>query len=129
MNEIKYYDTDMELMENFFIQITLEDDKQKVYVEKHENMSRDDFEEYYGKITDRLVHLKLMPMESKPIEIGLEETFWIVDIVSLNKDGKRRTTTCECRNQTDLSAMIFNYKPPRGYVVVKYDIVRGEVLV
>ena len=121
--------SDIELLENFFVQVTLENEKEEAYTLKHENMSRNDFEEYYGTITDRLIMLKLMPMETKPIEIGFNETFWIVDIVSMNKNGKKRSSHCECRNQTDLSALIFNYKPPRGYVVIKYDIVRGEVLV
>lgn len=115
--------------ENFFVHLTYETDDCQLYTIKYDNMARHDFEELYGMISDRLVYMKVVGMDEKPKEIGLDETFWIVDIISINKDGKQRSTKCECRNLTDLSSLVLNYRSSRGYVVMKYDIIRGEALI
>lgn len=115
-------------MENFFVHMIYEKEDGNSYTIKYDNMSHDDFIELYGKISDRLIYMKVVSMEDKPETIGYDVDFWIVDIVSMNKEGKKRTTKCQCRNLTDLSSMVLNYKAPRGYIVIKWDIVRGEVL-
>lgn len=120
---------DLVLEENLYVYVTLEKDNGEIYNLKNEHFSRSDFEEFYGMLTDRLVYLKVGEMAELPEKMGEEESFWIVDIVSMNKDGKLSNSRCECRNLTDLSSLVLNYRGKRGYVPIKYDIVKGEVLV